>query len=100
MSVSHFWIGVAGAAAAGCVAGLAQSGLLHKGAVAVTSAGMKLSDVVSAETQSVVDDANDAVAEARRKNKIDAAVKERLAAEADRIRAEVMAEIDAAGAEA
>ncbi len=100
MSVNHLWIAAAGAAAAGCVAGLAQSGILHKGAVAVTSCGMRVADAVSAETQNIVDDASDTVAEARRKSKIDAEVRERVAAEAERIRKEVTAEIDAAGAEA
>ena len=93
------WFVAMGAAAAGAVAGLANSGLLHKAAVATTCAGMKVADVVTAETQAVVDDAND-VAEARRQAKIDAAVADRLSAlEAD-IRAEVTAKIDAEGAEA
>ena len=73
MKVNHAWFAVAGAAAAGAVAGLANSGLLHKAAVAVTTAGIKVTDAVAAETQSIVDDANDATAEARRQAKIDAA---------------------------
>ena len=94
------WFVAMGAAAAGVVAGLANSGLLHKAAVATTCAGMKVADVVTAETQAVVDDANDVAAEARRQAKIDAAVADRLSAlEAD-IRAEVTAKIDAEGAEA
>lgn len=94
------WFVAVGAAAAGAVAGLANSGLLHKAAVATTCAGMKVADVVTAETQAVVDDANDVAAEARRQAKIDAAVADRLSAlEAD-IRAEVTAMIDAEGAEA
>ena len=76
------WFVAMGAAAAGAVAGLANSGLLHKAAVATTCAGMKVA------------------AEARRQAKIDAAVADRLSAlEAD-IRAEVTAKIDAEGAEA
>ena len=86
--------------AAGAVAGLANSGLLHKAAVAVTTAGIKATDAVAAETQSIVDDANDATAEARRQAKIDAAVAARLAALEGDIRAEVTAEVDAEGAEA
>lgn len=94
------WFVAMGAVAAGAVAGLANSGLLHKAAVATTCAGMKVADVVTAETQAVVDDANDVAAEARRQAKIDAAVADRLSAlEAD-IRAEVTAKIDAEGAEA
>ena len=100
MKVNHAWFAVAGAAAAGAVAGLANSGLLHKAAVAVTTAGIKVTDAVAAETQSIVDDANDVAAEARRQAKIDAAVVDRMAAlEAD-IRAEVTAKVDAEGAEA
>ena len=100
MKVNHAWFAVGGAAAAGAVAGLANSGLLHKAAVAVTTAGIKATDAVAAETQSIVDDANDATAEARRQAKIDAAVAARLAALEGDIRAEVTAEVDAEGAEA
>lgn len=97
MSAHHFWLFAGGAAAAGAVAGLASSGLLHKGAVAVTSGAMRVGDAVSNETQSIVDDANDNVAEARRQAKINAAVKERLAAEEEKIRAEVTEQVDAQG---
>jgi hypothetical protein len=90
----------AGAVAAGAVAGLANCGLLHKAAVAVTTGCMKVSDAVSAETQSIVDDANDCAAEARRQAKIDAAVAARLAELEEGIRAEVTEKVDAEGAEA
>ena len=100
MAVHHAWCAVAGAAVAGVVAGLAQTGLLHKAAVAATTAGMRVSDAINAESQSIVDDANDAAAEARRQAKIDAAVRERLAAEEARIRAEITAQVDAEGVEA
>ena len=100
MKVNHAWFAVAGAAAAGAVAGLANSGLLHKAAVAVTTAGIKATDAVAAETQSIVDDANDVAAEARRQAKIDAAVADRMAAVEADIRAEVTAKVDAEGAEA
>lgn len=100
MKVNHAWFAVTGAATAGAVAGLANSGLLHKAAVAVTTAGIKVTDAVAAETQSIVDDANDATAEARRQAKIDAAVAARLAALEGDIRAEVTAEVDSEGAEA
>ena len=94
------WFVAMGAAAAGAVAGLASTGVLHKAAVATTCAGMKVADAVTAETQSIVDDANDATAEARRQAKIDAAVAARLAALEGDIRAEVTAKVDAEGAEA
>lgn len=58
---------------------------------------MRVGDAVSNETQSIVDDANDNVAEARRQAKINAAVKERLAAEEEKIRAEVTEQVDAQG---
>ena len=94
------WFVAMGAAGAAAVAGLANCGALHKAAVAVTTAGIKVSDAVTSETQAIVDDANDACAEARRQAKIDGAVADRLAAlEAD-IRAEVTAKVDAEGAEA
>ncbi len=94
------WFVAMGAAAAGAVAGLASSGVLHKAAVATTCAGMKVADAVTAETQSIVDDANDVAAEARRQAKIDAAVESRLAELEDKIRAEVTAEVDAEASEA
>lgn len=89
-----------GAVVAGATAGLAANGCLHKAAVKVTSAGMRLADAVSAETQSVVDDAADVTAEARRQAKIDAAVASRLADLEDGIRAEVTAQVDAEGPKA
>lgn len=92
---NHALIALGGAAVAGVVAGLSSNGTLHKAAVAVTTAGMRVSDAVSAETQSIVDDANDMRAEARRQAKIDAAVAERLAALEGDIRAEVTAQVDA-----
>lgn len=91
-------IAAAGAAAAAAVVRLAQRGVLHRGAVSVASCGIKLADAVRAETQSIIDDASDATAEARRRVRIDAAVKERLAKEEERIRKEVTAKIDKAGA--
>lgn len=100
MSAHHFWLFAGGAAAAGAIAGLASSGVLHKGAVAVTSGAMRVADAVSSETQSIVDDANDNVAEARRNAKIDAAVKERVAEAEQKIRAEVTAQMDAEGVQA
>ncbi len=100
MAAHHFWLFAGGAAAAGAIAGLAQSGLLHKGAVAVTTGVMAAGDAISAENQSIADEAADNRAAARRQAKIDAAVKERLdAVEAD-IRKEVTAKVDAEGAEA
>lgn len=96
----HFWIFAGGAAAAGLVAGLASNGTLHKGAVAVTTGCMKAADAVTSETQSIVDDANDNRAEARRQKKIDSAVKERIDALEPDIRAEVTKLVDEEGAEA
>ena len=94
------WIAAAGAAATAAVVRLAQRGVLHRGAVSVAACGIKLADVVRAETQSIIDDASDVTAEARRRARINAAVKERLAKEEGRIREEVTAEIDKAGVDA
>lgn len=94
----HALFALGGAALAGVAAGLAANGTLHKAAVAATTTALRVSDAVSAETQSIVDDANDACAEARRQAKIDAAVAERLAALEGDIRAEVTAQVDAEGA--
>lgn len=96
----HVLCALGGAVVAGTTAALATNGTLHKAAVAVTSGAMRVSDAVSAETQSIVDDATDVTAEARRQAKIDAAVAERMAALEGDVRAKVTAEVDAAGAEA
>lgn len=98
MAAHHFWLFAGGAAAAGAVAGLAQSGLLHRGAVAVTSGCMAVADAMSAEAQSIADDADDCRAEARRQAKIDAAVKDRLSELEPQIRREATEKVDAAGA--
>lgn len=98
MSVPHGWIFAAGAAAAGTVAGLAASGLLHKGAVAVTAGCMAAADAVTAETQAIADDAGDKRAEARRQAKIDAAVKEEIAKLEPGIREQATARVDAEAA--
>ena len=84
-----------GAAVASAIAGLSVSGKLHKGAVVVTAAAMRLSDAVSTEAQNIADDASDARADELREARINAAVQERLAVEEARIRAEVAAELDA-----
>lgn len=94
MSWSHFGIFLGGAATVGAVAGLAQSGILHNAAVQVTAGCMKAGDAISAGTQSIVDDANDLNAEARRQNKIDAAVKARMAEIEKDVRAEVTKQVD------
>ena len=97
----HKWCLVAGGAAlASVVAGLASDGILHKAAVKATACGLCVTDRVSAETQNVVDEANDVVAEARRESKIDAAVRARLAELEEGIRAEVTKQVDAEGAQA
>ena len=95
--MSHLLIFAGGAALASAVAGLGVSGWLHKGAVAITKEAMRLSDAVSAEAQSIADDAADERAVELREQRIDAAVRERLAEEERRVRAEVTAEIDGQG---
>ncbi len=95
-----FCIGAAGAALAGVVAGFASNGTLHKAAVKATACGLRVSDCVAAETQNVVDEANDVVAEARREARIQAAVDARLAQLEEGIREEVIKQIDTEGAQA
>ncbi|MBP3893205.1 MAG: DUF1490 domain-containing protein [Atopobiaceae bacterium] len=87
-----------GAIVAGAAAGRVSSGKtgLHDAVVKLTAAGMRAVDVVSSATQTLVDEAQDVNAEARRKARIDAAVKERLSKLEEGIRAEVTAEVDAA----
>lgn len=94
MLKSNALLVAAGAAGAGIVAGLAQSGLLHKGVVVATSAVMAATDAVTAETQAIVDGANDARAEARRAAKIDAEVKARLAELEPELRAKATQKVD------
>lgn len=100
MKLTNWCLAAGGAALAGVVAGLASNGTLHKVAVKATACGLRVTDRVSAETQNVVDEANDVVAEARRESKIDAAVRARLAELEDGIRAEVTKQVDAEGAQA
>ena len=100
MKLTNWCLAASGAAIAGVVAGLASNGTLHKVAVKATACGLRVTDRVSAETQNVVDEANDVVAEARRESKIDAAVRARLAELEEGIRAEVTKQVDAEGAQA
>ena len=100
MKLNNWCLAAGGAALASVVAGLASDGILHKAAVKATACGLRVTDRVSAETQNVVDEANDVVAEARRESKIDAAVRARLAELEEGIRAEVTKQVDAEGAQA
>lgn len=100
MKLTNWCLAASGAAIAGVVAGLASNGTLHKVAVKATACGLRVTDRVAAETQNVVDEANDVVAEARRESKIDAAVRARIAELEEGIRAEVTKQVDAEGAQA
>ena len=100
MKLTNWCLAASGAAIAGVVAGLASNGTLHKVAVKATACGLRVTDRVAAETQNVVDEANDVVAEARRESKIDAEVRARLAELEEGIRAEVTKQVDAEGAQA
>jgi hypothetical protein len=94
MSLTHILYVAGGAVAAGVVGSLGKDGLAHRGAVKVASACLRVADKVTSVTQSIVDEAADINAEARRQARIDAAVKERLADLEEGIRAEVTAEVD------
>ena len=83
-----------GAAVAGIAAVLAKNGTLHKAAVTATAKVMAASEAVNAETQAIVDEANDMLAEERRQAKIDAAVQAELEAMEEDIRKKVTERID------
>ncbi len=100
MSWAKFGIFAGGAAAAGVVAGIAQSKGFHDALVHITAGCMKAGDAVSSATQSIVDDATDLNAEARRKNKIDAEVAARLAELEKGVREDVTKQVDEAAAAA
>ncbi len=94
MAKTRILCAVGGAAAAGIVGSLSKSGLVHCGAVKVTSACLRVADKVSGVTQSIVDEAADINVEARRQARIDAAVAEKLSQLEEDVRAEVTAQID------
>ena len=83
-----------GALATTVCSGVAKTETFHNGLVKATAGVLKVSDKVTGFTQSVVDEASDINAEARRQAKIDAAVAERLASLEAGIRAEVEAQVD------
>lgn len=91
---------VGGVAIAAIVGSLGKNGTVHGGAVKATAAGMRVADKVTRVTQSIVDEAADINAEARRQARIDAAVADRLAELEKDIRAEVTAQVDNAVANA
>lgn len=97
--MKHILLFAAGAAAAGVAAGLASNGTLHKAAATVASYAMAANDAVNAESQAIMDDANDMRAEARRQEKINAAVKAELAELEGDIRAKIEKRLDKEGAE-
>lgn len=94
MSIPHVLYVVGGVAITSVVGSLDKRGTIHKGAVRVAAAGMRAADKVTHVTQSIVDEANDINAEARRQARIDAAVADRLAELEESIRAEVTARVD------
>lgn len=99
MSIAHILYVASGAAAAGVVGSLGKDGLVHRGAVKVATACLHVADRVTSVTQSIVDEAADINAEARRQARIDAAVSERLAKLEEGVRAEVIAQVDGTGAD-
>jgi len=100
MSLTHILYVAGGAVAAGVVGSLGKDGLAHRGAVKVASACLRVADKVTSVTQTIVDEAADINAEARRQARIDAAVSERLAELEKGVRAEVIAQMDGAGEDA
>ena len=100
MPISHILYIAGGAVAAGIVGSVGKDGLVHREAVKVASACLRLADKVTSVTQAIADEAADINAEARRQARIDAAVSERLAELEDGIRAEVIAQMNGADKDA
>ena len=100
MVLHHVLCAAGGVALASVVGSLGKRGAVHTGAVKVAAAGMRVADKVTRVTRSIVDEAEDINAEARRQARIDAAVAERLAEVEEGIRAEVTAQVDGAAQEA
>lgn len=100
MSIPHALYAVGGVAIASVVGSLGKKGTVHKGAVKVAAAGMRAADRVTRVTQSIVDEAADINAEARRQARIDAAVADRISELEKDIRAEVTAQVDGVASEA
>lgn len=100
MMLARVGLFAAGAAAAALCRAVSQSETVgdkaHNVAVRVVAAGLRVADAVGAATQTVTDEAADVNADAHRQARIDAAVKERLEASEREIRAQVIAEVDAA----
>lgn len=94
MAIAQICLFAAGVAAAGVANAVGSTDKAHSAAVKAVAAGMRVADAVTAATQTIADEAADVNAEARRKARIDAAVKERLDALEQDIRAEVTAEVD------
>lgn len=92
MKYAHAWYTAAGVLAAGVVAGIASQGSFRRACVEATAAGMRVSEVVNAELQNILDEASDISAEARQKAKFDAAVRARLSALEPDIRKELARE--------
>lgn len=94
LSFSHLAYVAGGAVVAAGLSALGKRGKIHDCAVKAAATGMRATNAVKSVAQDIVDEASDVNAEARRQARIDAAVRERLAALEDDIRAEVVAEMD------
>lgn len=94
IALSHAAYVAGGALVAAGLSALGKRGKIHDCAVKATATGMRATNAVKSVAQDIVDEASDINAEARRQARIDAAVRERLAALEDGIRAEVAAEMD------
>lgn len=87
-----------GIAAAGAVKAASHSKGVRKAAVSGVAKCMAVNDSIQNATQNLMDDADDLRAEAKRKQRIDSAVAERMAELEAKVREEVESEIDAAPA--
>lgn len=85
---------VGGAVAAGIVNIASKSTVVRRAAVNVTAKALDANDAIQATTQSIMDEADDVRAEAERQRKINAAVAARMAEYENKIRDEIIDEVD------
>lgn len=83
-----------GIAAAGALVGASRAKSVRKLAVSGVAKCMEISESVQAGTQTLIDEAEDVRAEAKRQRRINAEIAARIAQVEDDIRKEVVAEVD------
>lgn len=100
LASGKFWCFVGGAAAAAAAGCASKSPKVRDLAVKGVAQGMLLKENADAACQSIKDDAEDVAADARRKAKIEAVRRQRMAEIEERVRKQVEAEMESVDAEA